>query len=112
LYLARRNNNYGISAVLKDAIDWVYPQRNRKAAAFVSYGSAMGARAVQQLRETAIEIQMAPIRSFVHIPVSPLWAHFQGGDVNKGLAELDKQANVLIDDLLWWTAALKAARES
>jgi NAD(P)H-dependent FMN reductase len=45
--------NYGPSAVLKNAIDWVYPERNRKAAAFVSYGSAMGARAVQQLRETA-----------------------------------------------------------
>ena len=40
-----------------------------------------------------------------------LWAHFQGGDVEKGLAELEKQANVMIDDLLWWTAALKTARE-
>jgi len=103
--------NYGPSAVLKNAIDWVYPEWNRKAAAFVSYGSAMGARAVQQLRETAIEIQMAPVRSSVHIPAATLWAHFQGGDVDKGLAELDKQANVMIDDLLWWTAALKAARE-
>ena len=91
--------NYGPSAVLKNAIDWVYPEWNRKAAAFVSYGSAMGARAVQQLRETAIEIQMAPIRSSVHIPVATLWAHFQGGDVDKGLAELEKQANVMIDDL-------------
>jgi NAD(P)H-dependent FMN reductase len=35
--------NYGPSAVLKNAIDWVYPEWNRKAAAFVSYGSAMGA---------------------------------------------------------------------
>jgi NAD(P)H-dependent FMN reductase len=103
--------NYGPSAVLKNAIDWVYPEWNRKAAAFVSYGSAMGARAVQQLRETAIEIQMTPIRSSVHIPVATLWAHFQGGDVEKGLAELEKQANVMIDDLLWWTAALKTARE-
>src|SRR6267143_4118129 len=103
--------NYGPSAVLKNAIDWVYPEWNRRAAAFVSYGSAMGARAVQQLRETAIEIQMAPIRSSVHIPVATLWAHFQGGDVDKGLTDLDKQANVMIDDLTWWTAALKAARE-
>jgi len=92
-------------------IDWVYPEWNRKAAAFVSYGSVMGARAAQQLRETAIEIQMAPIRSSVHVPVATLWAHFQGGDVDKGLAELEKQANVMIHDLTWWTAALKAARE-
>jgi hypothetical protein len=53
----------------------------------------------------------APVRSSVHIPVATLWAHFQGGDVEKGLAELEKQANVMIDDLLWWTAALKTARE-
>jgi len=37
--------------------------------------------------------------------------HSQGGDVEKGLAELEKQANVMINDLLWWTAALKTARE-
>ena len=55
--------NYGPSAVLKNAIDWVYPEWNRKAAGFVSYGSAMGARGVQQLRETLIELQLAPIRS-------------------------------------------------
>src|ERR1700722_998592 len=103
--------NYGPSAVLKNAIDWVYPEWKRKAAAFVSYGSAMGVRSVQQLRETAIELQLAPIRSSVHIPLATLWAHFQGGDVEKGLAELEKQANTMIDDLLWWTAALKAARE-
>jgi NAD(P)H-dependent FMN reductase len=103
--------NYGPPAVLKNALDWVYPEWNRKAAAFVSYGSAMGARAVQQIRETVIELQMAPIRFSVHIPVATLWAHFQGGDVEKGLAEVEKQANVMIDDLLWWTAALKTARE-
>jgi NAD(P)H-dependent FMN reductase len=102
--------NYGTSAVLKNAIDWVYPEWNRKAAAFVSYGSAMGARSVQQLRETAIELQLAPIRSSVHIPPATLWAHFQGGDVDKGLRELDQSAATMIDDLVWWTAALKASR--
>jgi len=102
--------NYGTSAVLKNALDWVYPEWNRKAVGFVSYGSAMGARAVQQLRETAIELQLAPIRSSVHIPVATLWAHFQGGDVEAGLAELEAPAKALIDDLLWWTAALKSAR--
>jgi NAD(P)H-dependent FMN reductase len=102
--------NYGPSAVLKNALDWVYPEWNRKAAAFVSYGSAMGARGVQQLRLTAIELQLAPVRSSVHIPVATLWAHFQGGDVNAGLAELEATAKTMIDDLLWWTEALKAAR--
>jgi NAD(P)H-dependent FMN reductase len=102
--------NYGPSAVLKNALDWVYPEWNRKAAAFVSYGSAMGARGVQQLRLTAIELQLAPVRSSVYIPVATLWAHFQGGDVEAGLTELEATAKTMIDDLVWWTAALKAAR--
>src|SRR5258707_8885373 len=97
---------------LRCPIDWVYPEWNRKAAAFVSYGSAMGARSVQQLRETAIEVQLAPVRSSVHIPVATLWAHLRGGDVGKGLAELERQAQTMIDDLLWWTTALKTARKA
>ena len=104
--------NYGPPAVLKNAIDWVYPEWNRKAAAFVSFGSLGGARSVQQLRETAIELQLAPIHSSVHIPVATLWAHFQGGDVDKGLAELETPAKVMLDDLLWWTTALKIARKA
>src|SRR6202047_2014500 len=104
--------NYGTSAVLKNAIDWVYPEWHRKAVGFVSYGSALGARSVQQLRETAIELQLAPIRSSVHIPVATLWAHYQGGNVDAGLAELEAPAKLLIDDLLWWTTALKSARNA
>jgi len=54
--------NYGPSAVLKNAIDWVYPEWNRKAAGFVSYGSVGGARGVQQLRQIVVELQMASCR--------------------------------------------------
>jgi NAD(P)H-dependent FMN reductase len=104
--------NYGPAAVLKNAIDWVYPEWNRKAAAFVGYGGTGGVRSVQQLREIAIEVQLAPVRSSVHIPAAVLWAHFQGGDVDAGLAALEGPAGIMIDDLLWWTAALKKARAS
>ena len=102
--------NYGPPAVLKNALDWVYPEWNRKAAAFVSYGSVSGARSVQQLRENAIELQLVPVRKGVYIPVATLMAHFRGGDVEKGLAELGPAANAMLDDLLWWTLALKTAR--
>src|SRR6266849_710332 len=101
--------NYGPPAVLKNALDWVYSEWNRKAAAFVSYGGTMGVRSVQQLRQVMTELQIAPVRSSVHIPAATLWAHFRGGDVDQGLAELATPAKVLIDDLLWWTSALKAA---
>src|SRR5229473_248814 len=102
--------NFGPSAVLKNAIDWVYPEWHRKAACFVSYGSVGGVRSVQQLRETVIELQLAPIRSSVHVPAAIVRAHSQGGDVDAGLAELGEHAEAMIDDLLWWTAALKTAR--
>jgi NAD(P)H-dependent FMN reductase len=102
--------NFGPAAVLKNAIDWVYPEWHRKPASFVSYGSAGGVRSVQQLREIMIELQIAPIRSAVHIPVATLWAHYKGGDVDAGLAELAGPATNMIDDLLWWTETLKTAR--
>ena len=108
--IATAEYNYGPAAVLKNAIDWVYPEWRRKPVSFISWGSAAGTRSVQQFRETAIELQLAPIRSSVHIPVSTLMAHYQGGDVATGLAELDGSANAMIDDLLWWTNTLKAGR--
>lgn len=110
--MATPEYNFGTSAVLKNAIDWVYPEWNRKAVAFVGWGGQGGVRAVQQLRETAVELQMAAIRPSIQIPMSTLMAHFQGNDegIQAGLAALDAPAGAMIDDLLWWTRALMAAR--
>ena len=70
--IALRNTTTVPPPVLKNAIDWVYPEWHRKAVSFVSYGSAGGVRSVQQLRETAIEVQLAPIRSSSSHPGRPL----------------------------------------
>lgn len=104
--------NFGPPGVLKNALDWVYPEWHRKPIGFVSWGSVGGARAVQQLREVAIELQMAPVRSAVHIPVGAIFAHFQGktDEIQAALSAQDDAGNKLIDDLLWWANALKAAR--
>ena len=104
--------NHGYPAVLKNAFDWVYPEWNRKACAFVSYGSVSGGRSVEQLRQVAIELQLAPIRSSVHIPFETLMLHFQGKDIDASLAQLISPADTMIDDLLWWTEALKMKREN
>ena len=42
--------NHSTSGALKNAIDFVYAEWNNKAAGFVSYGSAGGVRAVENLR--------------------------------------------------------------
>src|SRR5258708_1323451 len=79
--------NFGPSAVLKNAVDWVYPEWHRKAVCFVSWGNAGGARAVQQPRENVIELQLAPLRSSAHIPVPTLMAPFPGGHAAPALPE-------------------------
>src|SRR5258708_9965958 len=89
--------NYGASAVLKNAIDWVYPEWDRKAAGFISYGSAMGARSVHQLRETPTAIHLAPIPSSVHIPVATLWPHYQAGNSHPRLPEINAPPAAMID---------------
>src|SRR5262245_21108225 len=57
--------NRGVPAALKNALDYAYPEWNNKPAAFVGYGSVGAARAIEQLRLIAIELQMAPIRTGV-----------------------------------------------
>jgi NAD(P)H-dependent FMN reductase len=104
--------NHGYPAVLKNALDYVYAEWVRKPVAFVSYGNVGGGRVVQQLRQVVVELQMAPLRQAVHVPVDILMGHFQGHDVGERLSELDGPADAMIDDLLWWTGALGSAREA
>ena len=103
--------NHGYPGVLKNALDYLYPEWNRKPVAFVGYGGVGGARVIQQLRQVAVELQMVPIRTAVHLPLPPLLAHIDGGDVRVELAKEDEQADQMLDDLLWWTSTLKTGRK-
>ncbi len=61
--------NHGPSAVLKNAIDWVYDGWLNKPIGFVSYGGvAGGTRAVQQLLQNVLHVKMFPISANVAIP--------------------------------------------
>lgn len=102
--------NYAPSAVLKNAIDWVYREWHRKAAAYVSYGLLGGSRSIQQLREMSVELQMVSARNLVAVPKEVLIVRMQGGDPVPELAKFDRDANNMIDELMWWTRALKEAR--
>ena len=61
--------NHGYPAVLKNAIDSIFPEWNNKPVGFLSYGNAGGARSIEQLRQVAIELRMVPIRSALHLPI-------------------------------------------
>ena len=98
--------NHGYPAVLKNALDYVYFDWSRKAVAFVSWGGTGGTRGVEQLRLVTIELDMAPIRYAVHIP-NP-WFIKEPSELRTD--PLLQSATLLLDQLTWWTQALKSAR--
>jgi NAD(P)H-dependent FMN reductase len=100
--------NHGPSAVLKNALDTVYREWNRKPVGFVSYGGVGGARAVEQLTCVTRELQMAPLEAAVHI--------IGAGAKRQGAAFIGDERDTrslarMLDELAWWGQALKAARE-
>jgi NAD(P)H-dependent FMN reductase len=104
--------NRGPTAALKNALDYAYHEWNNKPVAFVGYGGVGGARAVEQLRLISVELQMAPTRAGVHI-LGPVYMEVLKGE--KTLADYDyltNSAQDMLNQLAWWTDALKTARES
>jgi NAD(P)H-dependent FMN reductase len=104
--------NRSIPAALKNALDFSYPEWNKKAAAVVGYGSVGGARAVEHLRTIAVELQMAPTRAGVHIQGADFFAAWQQGKDLRELAHLEPNVKGMLDEVVWWSKALKAAREA
>ncbi len=101
--------NHGYPGALKNCLDYVYDEWNNKPVAFVSYGGmAGGVRAVEQLRLVSVEMQMATIREEVNIPRIAQAFTPEGQPVEQAL---NKKAELVIEQLLWWTFALKHARE-
>jgi NAD(P)H-dependent FMN reductase len=101
--------NHGYTAVLKSALDAVYREWIRKPIAFVSYGGwSGGVRAVEQLRQVAIELQMAPIRAMVVMQFGPRL--FDAEDSLHNPDMFNNAANLLFEDLSWWSHALRAGR--
>lgn len=99
--------NHSYPASLKAAIDWHFTQWQAKPVAFVSYGGAAGGRhAVLHLENVLTELHAVTIREGLSFPA--YWASFAGGQ------PLDPQApeyaKVMLEQLAWWTAALRKAR--
>ena len=104
--------NRSVPAVLKNALDYAYPEWNRKPAAYVGYGGVGAARAIEQLRLMCVELQIAPTRSGVHIQGADFLAVWQQGKDLKELSYLELNAKTRLDELQWWASALMAARKS
>lgn len=102
--------NHSIPAVLKNALDYLFAEWGRKPASYVSYGNAGGARGVEQLRLMLVELQVAPIRSAVHLARPEFLEMLLHGKSFADFPNLDTGANAMLDDLTWWGRALRTAR--
>ncbi len=101
--------NHGYPGELKMMLDLLYEQYARKPVAICGTGGGLGGvRAVEQLRMVAIEFQMAPISSAVFFAnVKTLFD--EHGEL-KERAKYEERVGKLLDELLWYARALKAAR--
>ena len=101
--------NHGISGALKNAIDFLFAKWNNKAAGFVSYGGASGARAVEQLRLVLAEVQMATVRLQVLLS---MFTDFENFSVFKPGPQQKTSVNAMLDQLIGWGEALKTLRKT
>ncbi len=99
--------NHSTSGALKNAIDFLYKEWNNKAAAFVSYGSVGGFRAVECLRLIMGELQVADVRLQVGFSLRD---DFENWRVLKPNAHHESALNSMIDQLVPWVEAMMAVR--
>src|SRR5580658_1841494 len=103
--------NHGPTAALKNALDSAHLEWQKKPIAFVGYGGVGGARAIEQLRGVAIELQMAPLKHEVNIGMEPFLGVLQQGKSLDDYPYLGQSRQALFDNLVWWAGALADARE-
>lgn len=99
--------NHSISGALKNAIDYLYGEWNNKAAAFVGYGAVGGARAIEQLRLIAAELQLATVRAAVNLS---MLTDFENYTTLKPADRQFTALHTMLDQLVAWSRALEPLR--
>ncbi|MEY9848760.1 NAD(P)H-dependent FMN reductase [Streptacidiphilus sp. BW17] len=100
--------NHSIPGVLKNAIDFAYAEWNNKAAAFVSYGTVGGVRAVEHLRGVATAVQLAHVNAQLCFS---LFTDFENLQLFKPGGHHDAVTVRLFDQLEAWSTAMRTLRE-
>lgn len=99
--------NHSITGALKNALDYLNVELKNKAAAFVSYGSAGGARAVEHLRGVLSELSVAHVRNTV---LMSLFHDFEGFTEFAPSKPATAAVGPMLDNLVLWTKAMEAVR--
>ena len=101
--------NHGISAALKNAIDYVYNEWHGKAAGIVSYGGiAAGTRATQMLKQILASLKVVPVVEAVNIPF--VRSHIDEDGRLKPTEAMEASATAMLDEVLRWTEATRPLR--
>jgi NAD(P)H-dependent FMN reductase len=100
--------NHSMPGALKNAIDFLYPEWNNKAAGFVSYGVHGGTRAVEHLRVVAGEVQLADVREQLALY---LGADFENYHTFKPTQKHQAQLQKVIDQVAAWSKAMQPLRK-
>ena len=101
--------NHGPSGALKNAIDYLFREWNNKAAGFVSYGSAGGARAVEQLRLVMGELMVADVRAQVMLSLFTDFENFSRFAPDR---RHEAEVNTMLNQVIAWGGAMKALRSA
>jgi NAD(P)H-dependent FMN reductase len=92
--------NHGPSAVLKNAIDYVNKEWNKKPVGFVGWGVVGGARAIEQIRGGVIELQMIPVQKAVYIIAPWMLLDGSGGLTPGALNGHAANVTAMVDQLI------------
>ena len=101
--------NHGMSAPLKNALDFLYKEWEYKPVGFVSYGGISGGtRAVQMAKQVVTTFRMFPVAEAVNIPYVASHVDRDGRFVAPG--GLDAMANKMLDVMARLADALSPMR--
>jgi NAD(P)H-dependent FMN reductase len=99
--------NHSVPAALKNAIDFLYKEWNNKSAGFVGYGGAGAIRAIEHLRLSMAELQVADVRTQVSLS---LITDFENYHIFKPAPYHERNLHKMIDEIIAWGKALKELR--
>lgn len=99
--------NHAVGGALKNALDFLNPEVNNKAAGFVGYGSLGGTRAHENMRLILAELQVATVRTATTFS---LMTDFENMSVFKPADYHSGNMNEMLDQVIAWSRALKTVR--
>jgi NAD(P)H-dependent FMN reductase len=101
--------NYGVTAPVKNAIDFLNLEWKDKAIGFVSYGGiAAGTRAVQQLKQIVTTLKMVPVFESVNIPFHAQFIDEEGEVQANDI--MVQAASAMLDEMARIDSALRSLR--